>query len=382
VCCQRDTTLAAGATVSRTWYATVFYCRVTLYSDLVSPATLRLTALAQQVSFDMAAGEGVAWWDLDQARSILIGDYLIGLMESAQANLTQASMHLARTNELWTADSFATREGMRSASTRGHGIFGKPSERDANRRVEADGHVSGFFRASGSALDNVSGIVVGVAGLRTSIVRAAWADLKLDKHLPAGSMVEGPGQDVQVAIVDAVRAAITMGPDGWSEWTLDFRHTLVHRASRLAMFIEDPRRADGFMRPLPRHPSQTQAESMARADSPGWDAVPEHAADTMAAILGYVIEVVSNTAITCISAWDTRRESPSMILQPSQQWPRLAQGRESTFGGAHPVSLPKIKQGLMAMNPTTATRIKAARLLDEDRAPWKDWFATDQGQNP
>ena len=30
----------------------------------------------------------------------------------------------------------------------------------------------------------------------------------------------------------------------------------------------------------------------------------------------------------------------------------------------------------------TLDRIKAARLLDPDRAPWKDWFASDLDQNP
>jgi len=362
--------------------ATVFDDRVALYSDLVSPATLPLSALAQQVLADMAAGKGVAWWDLDDARSILIGDYLIGLMESAEANLTQASMHLARTNELWTADGFATRAAMRSASARGQGIFGRPGEKDSNRRVEANGHVAGFFRASGSALDNVGGIVVGVIGLKTPIVRASWNDLHLSKTAPVGSAPDGPGRDLQIAVADAVRASLTTGPDGWSDWTMDLRNTLVHRASRLAMFIEDPRRTDGFLRPLPRHPAQTQSESMARTERLGQDVVPEHAANTMAAILSYLIEVVSKTATSCGSVWHARRESPDLILQPRQQWPRLAQGRESTFGGAHPVSLPKVKQGIMAMNPTTASRMRAARLLDPDRTPWKEWFATDLKQNP
>lgn len=361
---------------------TVFYDWVTLYSDSVSPATLRLGALAQQVSADMTAGEGVAWWDLDSARSILIGDYLIGLMESAEANLTQASMHLSRTNELWTADAFATQAGRRSATVRGQGIIGAPSEKDQNRRVEANGHVAGFFRAAGSALDNVGGIVVGVTGLRTSIVRAAWTDLKVTETLPVGSAPVGHGCHLQVTVVDGVRDGLKTGPNGWSDWTMDLRNTLVHRASRLALSISDSRRADGFLRPLPRHPAQTQTESMARTERFGRDIVPEHAADTMAAILSCLIEVVSNTATACVSAWDTRRGNPTLILQPSQQWARLAQGRESTFGGAHPISLPKIKQGFMAMNPTTATRIKAARVLDEDRAPWKEWFANDLRQNP
>jgi len=34
------------------------------------------------------------------------------------------------------------------------------------------------------------------------------------------------------------------------------------------------------------------------------------------------------------------------------------------------------------MHPNTLDRIKSARLLDPDRAPWKDWFATDLDQNP
>ena len=271
---------------------------------------------------------------------------------------------------------------MQSASVRGQGIFGSPTDKEANHRVEANGHVAGFFRAAGSALDNIGGIVVGVAGLRTSIVRASWTDLQLRKLLPAGSAPEGPGHDLQVAIVDAVRAAITTGPDDWSDWTMDFRNTLVHRASRLAMFISDPRQPDGFLRPLPRHPFQTQSESMARTDRLGQDVAPEHGADTMTTILKCLVDVVSNTATACVAAWDTRRERPGLILQPLQQWPRLAQGRESTFGGARPVSLPTMKRGAMVINPATATRIKAAQLLDEDRAPWKEWFATDLKQNP
>jgi hypothetical protein len=330
----------------------------------------------------MASGKGVAWWELDPARSILIGDYLIGLMESAEANLTQAAMHLTRTRELWTADSFATSASMRSASARGQGIPGKPSEHDSNRRVEANGHVAGFFRAGGSALDNVGGIVVGIVGLRKPIVRASWADLKLSGALPVGPAPEGPGRDLQVAVVDAVRAALTTGPDGWSEWTMDLRHTLVHRASRLAMFISDPRQPDGFLRPFPLHPAQTQAESMAHTDRLGQDVVPEHGADTMAVILNCLIEVVSNTAANCVSAWQARRESPDLVPQPLQQWPRLAQGRESTFGGARPVKLPKLTQGTMMMNPTTLARMKAAQLLDSNRSTWKEWLATDLNQNP
>lgn len=353
---------------------------MTLYSDSVSPATLRLSALAQQVLADMAAGEGVGWWDLDRARSILIGDYLIGLMESAEANLTQAAMHLARTNELWTADGFATRARMQSASALGQGPLGLPSERDSNRTVEADGHVAGFFRAAGSALDNVGGIVVGVTALSKPIVKAAWTDLKLDKPLPDGSAPVGPGRDLQIEVVNAVRAALTIGPDGWSEWTMALRNTLVHRASRLAMFMVDQRRTDGFLRPLPRHPAQTRSESMARTDRLGQDVVPEHGADTMAAILSYLIEVVSNTAFSCVGAWHARRENPGLILQPQQQWPRLAQGRESTFGGAHPVSMPRIDQGTITMGPTTFDRIRAARLLDPDKAPWEEWFASDLDQ--
>lgn len=110
--------------------------------------------------------------------------------------------------------------------------------------------------------------------------------------------------------------------------------------------------------------------------------MPEHGADTMAAILGCLIEVVAETATSCVSAWDMRRANPGLILQPLQQWPHLAQGDESTFGGAQPVSLPKITQGNLTMNPTTFTRIRAARLLDPDRASWKEWFATDLNQNP
>jgi len=121
---------------------------------------------------------------------------------------------------------------------------------------------------------------------------------------------------------------------------------------------------------------------MARTDKLGQDVVPEHGTDTMAAILGCLVEVVSSTATSCAIAWHTRREKPDLILQPRQQWPRLAQGRESTFGGADPVSMPRMKQGAIVMGPSTAAWIKAARLMNPDMAPWKDWFANDLNQIP
>ena len=204
-------------------------------------AAVRLIAFAEQVSSDMKAREGVAWWDLDPARSILIGDYLIGLMESVEANLTQASMHLTRTRELWTADSVTTSRLMRSADACGQRIPGKPNENESNRRVEASGHVAGFFRAGGSALDNVGGIVVGIFGLKKPIVRASWADLKLSEDVPVGPALEGFGRDLQVAVIDTVRAGLATGPDGWAEWTMDLRYTsfIAHLDSPCASWIHD-----------------------------------------------------------------------------------------------------------------------------------------------
>jgi hypothetical protein len=106
-----------------------------------------------------------------------------------------------------------------------------------NRRVEASGHVAGFFRAGGSALDNLGGIVVGIVGLKKPIVRASWADLKLSEDVPVGPATEGSGRDLQVAVIDTVRAGLATGPDG--KWTSGTRSFIAHLGS--AMCILDPR---------------------------------------------------------------------------------------------------------------------------------------------
>jgi len=351
---------------------------VALYSDAVSPAALGMTALAAQVSGDMAEGEGVAWWDLDPARSILIGDYVVGLTESVQANLVEASMHATKARELWGLDSIATLRSMRTASLTGSGMIGKATETVANRRVEVDGHVAGFFRAAGSVMDNVGAIVVGVVGLRTSLVQAKWSDLKLDHPSAVGMAPSGPGHDLQVQAIDAIRSAVASGPAGWSEWTVDLRNTLVHRASRMTLFLADSRQPDGFLRPLPRHPAQTQTESMSQTARFGRDLVPEHAAETMAAILIALVALVSGTSVACVDAWDARRSNTDLVRQPQKQWPILKQGRTSTFRGAHPGTLPKFTNGSLIMHPTMMDRMMASHLLDRDRRLWIGWFASDE----
>jgi hypothetical protein len=351
------------------------------YADQVTTAVLPLLGLGQQVLGDLDTEEGgITWWSdsLDAPRRILIADYLIELSGSCEANLVEAVMHLERVKQDWFAAGHDFQEASRSL--RGQKSLFPRTERAENREVEATAHVAGFFRAIGSVLDNVAGLVVGVAGLRVKLVRADFTDLQLSADIPKGALAEGhAGRSEQLALVGAVRASIETFPDGWDRWAIDMRNTLVHRARRLTWQLSDPRRPDQFMRPLPTNPGQTDIESMARHGLLGADALHEHAADTMSGVLAATSRLVQQTASAAVQLWDRRRRSPSLIKQPREQWPVLRQGRETGFTGWNPGLMPQFGHGgALVVHPDRGTRLRSAKVMDDHRASWLDWFEDEE----
>jgi hypothetical protein len=349
---------------------------MTLYRDDVRGAVLTLTALKEQMIADLDdVRGGIKWWvdHLDAGRRILTGDYLISLTDSTEANLVEAAMHARRVRELWFADTAWMRGKLRDARWTGR-VSWERDERATNRLVEADAHLGGFFRAVGSALDNVAGLVVGVAGLRRDIVRSDIRDLRLDRHAPAGCLEDGnPGRAEQVAAADAVRKAAMAGPPDWILWVDDMRNTLVHRARRLSLALHDQETQD-VMRPLPRHPAQTETESMVSSEKMAADRLDEHANDTLAGTLRATHGVVSATSGALVQLWQRRRAEPELIRQPAEQWPRLRQGRHASFPGFAPGLMPTYDDGFLVLNSAHGQRLRGALVLD-GAGDWKSWLA-------
>ncbi|MEU4825102.1 hypothetical protein AB0H37_24790 [Actinomadura sp. NPDC023710] len=350
------------------------------YLDDVQPQLIALSGVEAQILADLdTANGGVAWWDhLDPARRIFIGDYLLSLLNSIEGNLTEAAMHRSKVIILWRREN-AWYSGRVVRQRLGDEHWLKANEETENRRVEIDAHLGGFFRAIGSVMDNLAGLVIGVAGLKKDIVRASVLDLQLDKSAPKGVQADGvPGGNLQIACVDALKQAVEGGPPGWWPWVNAMRNTLVHRARRLAFSLPDNRRSSGFMRPLPQNPQQSDAESLARARRFPGNYLQEDAEDTLNGVMDVVLQVVRATASKAVDVWADRRSNPSLILQPAEQWPKL-EDQPLAFHGCAPGSLPRLSNTniFVMVSPDRGRRFQAAMLLDASRGQWPRWLRAD-----
>lgn len=286
-------------------------------------------------------------------------------------------MHASKGKECRTAETFWLSQRLRQTGGQQALLDLARDERATNRLVEIEAHLGGFFRAIGSVLDNLAGIVIVVAGLSCNLVRADFRHLQLDKPATAGMLSDGDGRRFQLALVDAVRTSVQTGPPGWQNWVEHMRNSLVHRARRLSFELTD---RDGkgslrVIRPLPRDPDQTDAESTARAQVFAADLIQQDAKITIDGLLALMDKVVADTTRAATAAWDERRNDPSVVRQPIAQWPKIKQGKQAGFEGFPPLGLPRLDFDSLHLHPSRATRFAAAKFRDGDRVLWDTWLA-------
>ncbi|MFF9214017.1 MULTISPECIES: hypothetical protein [unclassified Streptomyces] len=347
------------------------------YADEARTAIVALLALQEQFHNDLSTEHGgFEWWQdyqLTAGRRVLISDYLMSLPSSVETNLVEAVMHARQTKQLRHADGMQWRQRIRRPTA--NPPWAGRTERDDDRDVEISAHIAGFFRCVGSVVDNLAGLVIGVAGLRTQITRADVGKLRFEKETPSGLCPEGPGREEQLMLVAVMKNATTSGPNGWWQWTDDMRNTLVHRARRIEVNMYDEKASPVMIRPLPRNPKQTDAEARARSGRSLGEFLDEDAGVTIAGILDVVIEMTRDTALAAVVTWNKRRQHPQLITQPVEQWPAMRQGPEVPFSGCNPTGLPRQRPGtILAMNPNRARRLQAGKLTDADLQVWKDWL--------
>ncbi|MFI0217303.1 hypothetical protein [Streptomyces lydicus] len=347
------------------------------YADEARAAIVPLLALQEQFQSDLSLEEGgFSWWQgftLTAGRRILISDYLMSLPASVETNLVEAVMHAHKIKELRFAEGIRWRERLRQRPDTHRWL--ERNDRDQNRDVEASAHLAGFFRCVGSVIDNLAGLVIGVAGLRVKIPKADAGRLRMDRETADGLAASGPGRELQLDLVRAMKGAVRAGPEGWWEWADDLRNTLVHRARRLEANMYDAKKDNALVCPLPRHPKQTDAEARARSGRQLGEYLDEDAEVTIAGILEVTIEVTRVTASAAVKTWEQRRRDPGLIPQPVEQWPEMKQGREVVFAGCNPTSLPQQRAGsMLLMNPNRSRRLAAGKLTDPDLHVWKDWL--------
>lgn len=323
---------------------------------------------------------GVGWWAPHPStkRRILISDYLWQAVHSIQTNLVEAAVHLWEAHDAWDRESAAVAEVPQWAPD------GKlravmpaiTSPMDEMPGVLAQLHVAGFFRAIGSAVDCAGAAVVGVAGLRTPILRA---DMKLARQALASLKGVGPSQDRQRALGRRIDELVEQaGPTGWLAWATDYRNMLVHRARRGSVrFLDLPKPVivDPRSRPivraravplLPVDPGRSEIEVLLRHDLQPH--IEEEGGRVVDAVLDSTRGLMDDIAAELGLLWAERKANPALIAQPKEQWPDVT-APVQTFLGYAPKSYP-LSMDTLVTSPSAARRIKAAALDTSARKKW------------
>src|SRR3569833_446037 len=179
-----------------------------------------------------------------------------------------------------------------------------------------------------------------------------------------------PDKDVERKAVKATIDALinASGPTGWLEWTLDYRHMLVHRARRfeLSTLEIESKLVDQQGRPIIRTREIPQlARAPGRSDVEVWrdDQIPpvltESAITTMEEILKSSQATISGIMRELLRFWTWRKNNVATLTQPADQWPNGAVGNASGFAGYEPTQV-RYSPTMMTASPIALHRLQVA----------------------
>ncbi len=354
--------------------------RVTAEIDRVKPALTSLRTLYKEMEADLNdARGGFGWWygHFDQARVTFASDYLLQTVTQIADTLGEAAQHEREFNEAWYAQTMHLRQDSR--------IFAYPSSLTSDsvrkRTLRINKALAGFFCACGSSLDFLAACTIGVLGLRTDLVTASWSTMTTAKggNEKAKRRVlatqDTPARQLQDDAVSSIYDTLHGEPDGWLTWTLDMRNMMVHRPRRIQphkIYRRHKRDEFQLVMQLPRNPQLTDAEALAMSDRDADLLLGEHAGTTLDGVLSSLIRATSKTADVLRDAWLARRNDPTLLRQPEEQWQKVYPERRdlSHFSGFGGDSLPQINQEAIVKPALVNRRLRAARLTDADRSYW------------
>ncbi|MEV6641106.1 hypothetical protein [Amycolatopsis sp. NPDC051371] len=338
-------------------------------------AAQELTELFE-ADFDVDRG-GFTWWHdygLDGVARTGLMDYLYGLLCAVEENLRSAAIHLhdLRTNRY--TDDYALLKHMRENGRIPD--YRMRTDAEAQREARTNAHEAGVFRATGSILDTLAGVVVGVGGLKFNIMMADLGSLQpLAKgaDYPNAKVRKRLGlteqsldlNDPQGNLLRATRSSLLeAGPDGWLEWTQFSRNDRVHRASRMhtGIFTEDGKMA----RPFPRQPDHAETLAFRMANDVRKVHLTEDSVVTLEGVVGSVNAAVVGVLLACAALWRTRKAQPALITQPEWQWASAKPPRATTFDGYAADTIKMQRNPALAVSPRTARRLQAAKVMDGD----------------
>jgi hypothetical protein len=349
--------------------------RLGAYVDEVIKLEAEIVVDLDEVSF------GVGWWapHPGTSRRILISDYLWQCCHSIQQNLMEAALHLVEARGAWADEAARQASGLRE-SPRGDVSYEPPFIATPLDELPAELHwlhVAGVMRSIGSTLDCIGGVAVGVAGLKRDILTA---DLDLVFGLTKTLTATDVGTQFQARLVADIAAALdAAGPPGWWRWASHYRNMLVHRGRRTRKggghVVESPIvNAVGQPVPrlrsfplLPRDPSRSDVEVMLHLGDA--DHLTEDGLVTLAGILASTTAAVKSCASLLRTAWQQRRASPLLVLQPREQWRNVKTSAAPFVGYAPGTVGTGFRQVHVA--PVAVRRLRAAALTSDLMDKWK-----------
>lgn len=231
-------------------------------------------------------------------------------------------------------------------------------------RVQREVHLAGYFRAVGTALDLLAGLVVGIGALETSLRRASWTStrkhLKKERNRPVAETLE---------LEEIVGSS---GPEDWDAWAVGMRNSIVHRPKRMTwIHLRTPlQKGPNSTIYLTGSPGLSEVEDMRVHRSGEGALLHEDADQTLAGIYTSLWSVVELLVPRLTQLWDDRRSGTLQITQPPSQWDDELPEMPS-FRGYAKSSKPMGKDvGEVMMNPAQGRRFRAAGLMDDQRDRW------------
>lgn len=327
---------------------------------------------------------GIGWWrqHVPSRRRILISDQMYLSTWSIETNMKEARLHhleaLGHLDEHGRAPPLAV---YRERDGRVRPEMLRLPDAASHLPGELGGlHVVGFFRALGSAFDCLGAATVAVAALPKRILRA---DLRDARHALRDSDAQTPGGVEQRRLHERFEQVIAgAGPEGWLEWTLNFRNMLVHRGRHLQQWTCIPtgqheRLVDGRVRfgvegqlHLPRDPSRGEVDAW-RDDAQHFT-LDEDARETLNGVWKSAQVIIDGAAALLLELWNRRRADPALLVQPEQQWPSINVPGPVRFRGYRPEP-DESGEGSQAMTAGSfAHRMQAAGLDGDRHARWAE----------
>jgi hypothetical protein len=294
---------------------------------------------------------GIGWWapDPGTSRRILIADQLYCCATSVAGNMTEAALHWLEFLDASDRDSARFVDAVTIEN--GRPTVSAPRPRSPLEQLGPEFiriHQAGIIRALASVLDCLAGVIIGVAALPTSILRADFARARYRLNRITG--IANDGEEMQAQFAPRLEANIVAaGPPGWLDWTLDFRNMLVHRGRRFeyGQFVPRSRVLYGAegqrllhsrrVTHLPRDPGRSDVEVF--LDPPWTLVLSEESERTLRGLISSTKALLEASAKDLLALWQWRRDHPGSLRQPAAQWPNGRSTQSTGFNGYAPGSL-------------------------------------------